>query len=100
MDKVVHRHDTLVGVKTIFEIFYKIHYRAEKFTVRLYKSDYPSALFEMVWRDFEVFLKDTHTLELLKKAKKKLLKNGRNLGTGAMKSQSGEMRCASCLSHD
>ena len=36
------------GVKTIFEIFYKIHYRAEKFTVRLYKSDYPSSLFEIV----------------------------------------------------
>ena len=51
--------------------------------MRLYKSDYPSSLFEIVWRDFEVFLKDTHTLELLNKAKKKLLKKKwKKLGYG------------------
>ena len=34
----------------------------------------PYAIFEIVWRDFEVFLKDMHTLELLRKAKKNIEK--------------------------
>ena len=43
----------------------------------------PYAIFEIVWRDFEVFLKDMHTLELLRKAKKKILKKKwKKLGYG------------------
>ena len=71
------------GVKTIFDIFYKYHLKAEKITVRLYKMNQPYAIFEIVWRDFEVFLKDMHTLELLRKAKKKILKKKwKKLGYG------------------
>ena len=73
------------GIKTIFEVFYKYHFKAEKFTVRMYKSDQPYAIFELVWRDFEVYLKDMHTLELLRKAKKKILKKKwKKLGYGGL----------------
>ena len=62
------------GIRFIFEVYIQAYYKHENYTVMLYKTGQPTARFEILWRDFESFLKDTHTLELLAKARKKMLK--------------------------
>ena len=62
------------GMRFIFEVYHQFYFKAEKFTVKMYTPNFLPCYFEIIWADFESFLKETHTLSLLEKAKKKLLK--------------------------